>query len=41
MEPTADLQFSFEQKKSLSPQEQATFVKAFRNYDKNGDGTMD
>jgi Ca2+-binding EF-hand superfamily protein len=35
------LEFTFEQKKGLGPQEQTQLIKAFRNYDKNGDGTMD
>jgi Ca2+-binding EF-hand superfamily protein len=35
--------FSFTQdhKKNLSAQEQTELTKAFKNYDKNGDGTMD
>ena len=42
MEATGqDYGFSFEQKKTITPQEQATFIKAFRNYDKNQDSRMD
>ena len=33
--------FSQEHKKGLSAQEQTELTKAFKNYDKNGDGTMD
>ena len=33
--------FTQEHKKSLSAQEQTELTKAFQNYDKNGDGTMD
>ena len=34
-------EFTFEQKKSLGPEHQTAFVKAFKNYDTNGDGNMD
>ena len=34
-------EFTFDQKKNLNPEEQSTIVKAFKNYDKNGDGNMD
>lgn len=33
--------FTQEHKKNLSAQEQTELTKAFKNYDKNGDGTMD
>jgi len=33
--------FTLEHKKSLNPEEQATIVRAFKNYDKNSDGKMD
>jgi len=33
--------FTQEHKKSLNAQEQTELIKAFKNYDKNGDGTMD
>jgi Ca2+-binding EF-hand superfamily protein len=35
------LEFSFEQKKTLGPQEMTSLVNAFRSYDANSDGTMD
>mmetsp|Transcript_7936 Transcript_7936/g.13319 ORF Transcript_7936/g.13319 Transcript_7936/m.13319 type:complete len:200 (+) Transcript_7936:17-616(+) len=35
------LEFTFEQKKTLGPQEQTALLKSFKNYDLNGDGTMD
>jgi len=38
-EPTRE--FSFNQKKVLGPQEQTALIKAFKNYDKNCDNTMD
>lgn len=36
-----DFSFTNAMKKNISPQEQSMFIKAFKNYDKNGDGTMD
>jgi Ca2+-binding EF-hand superfamily protein len=33
--------FTNDDKKHLSPQEQSAFIRAFNNYDKNQDGTMD
>lgn len=33
--------FSLEQKKTLTPSDQTTFLKAFKAYDLNGDGTID
>ena len=34
-------EFTFDQKKVLGPQEQTALIKSFKNYDKNGDNTMD
>lgn len=33
--------FTFEQQKTITPQEQTAFIKTFKSYDKNGDGVMD
>jgi len=43
MEDTAPAirEFTFEQKKTLGPQDQTALVKSFNAYDKNGDNTMD
>ncbi len=35
------MEFSFDQKKVLGPQDQSALIRSFKNYDKNGDGTMD
>ena len=40
MEPAHTYDFTFEQKKHVSAQEQTILSKAFRHYDENGDGTM-
>lgn len=42
-QPTTDTvhEFSMQQKQKLGPEDQATIIRAFRNYDKNGDGVMD
>lgn len=40
MEP-AQLEFTYDQKKVFNPEEQATFLKAFKAYDANNDQTMD
>ena len=34
-------EFTTEQRKNLDPEEQSTFIRAFKNYDKNKDGQMD
>ena len=34
-------EFTTEQRKNLDPEEQHTFIRAFKNYDKNKDGKMD
>lgn len=34
-------EFTVEQRKNLDPEEQQTFIRAFKNYDKNKDGKMD
>lgn len=34
-------EFTVEQRKNLDPEEQQTFIRAFKNYDKNHDGHMD
>jgi Ca2+-binding EF-hand superfamily protein len=39
--PLATLEFTFDQKKVLNPQEMTALVKAFRNYDVNNDAVMD
>jgi Ca2+-binding EF-hand superfamily protein len=36
-----NLEITNEQKKTLTPQDQSECIRAFRNYDKNNDGTMD
>ena len=36
-----DYEFTFAQKKNLGPEEQQSYIKAFRNYDVNKDGVMD
>lgn len=36
-----NLEFTNDQKKVLTPQDQSECIRAFRNYDKNNDGTMD
>lgn len=41
MEKQSTLEFTKEQKKHLEPFEQSQLIRNFRNYDKNGDGTMD
>lgn len=41
MESEKTLEFTFEQKKHLAAPEQTAFVKAFKNYDLNKDGSMD
>lgn len=41
MEKESTLEFTFEHKKSLGPEEQSSIIKAFRNYDVNKDGRMD
>lgn len=33
--------FTNEQKKTLTPSDQTTYLKAFKAYDVNGDGTID
>lgn len=38
--PLTPLEFTFDQKKTLTPQDQSELIRAFRNYDKNNDGTM-
>ncbi len=38
---TNNFTFTFEQQKSITPQEQTAFIKTFKSYDKNGDGVMD
>ena len=35
------LEFTFDHKKVLKPQDQSALIRAFKNYDKNGDGVMD
>lgn len=40
MEP-AELEFTYDQKKNFNPEEQSTFIKAFKAYDVNHDQTMD
>lgn len=41
MESAAIYEFSMQQKQKLGPEDQTTIIKAFKNYDKNGDGVMD
>jgi Ca2+-binding EF-hand superfamily protein len=41
MESEKTLEFTFEQKKHLTAPELTAFIKAFKNYDLNKDGTMD
>ena len=38
---TIDYEVTAEQRKNLTPQEIAGFIKSFNNYDKNKDGHMD
>lgn len=40
-ESKISMEFTFDQKKVLGPQEQTALIKSFKIYDKNGDGTMD
>ena len=41
MENAPQREFSFEHKKTLTPQDQSALIKAFAFYDKNSDNTMD
>lgn len=43
MEPAdkVALDYTYEQKKQLNPEEMSQFQRFFKNYDKNGDATMD